>query len=226
MATIAKNTFKLMTDNALSYLRLAPSDWANKPDQFAIKVYTAVELFLKARLLHEHWSLIVTKDPSIFKFKTGDFISVPFNEAEKRLRQIVDDPLSKEAHFAFDQLRQYRNRVVHFGISDAGDIDDWATRQIEARMLARNAWSELSKLIHGSWRNFFENHTSELDRIESNMERTNSAIGFDGKFREQKERDATETPVTDWFKPMYDPEEVAMWDKKLADEEAAGIADK
>ncbi len=55
--------FHRMTLNAMRFLRLAVQDVANRPDQMAIRVYTAIELILKARLLHEHWSLIVAKNP-------------------------------------------------------------------------------------------------------------------------------------------------------------------
>ena len=56
--------FHRLTLNAMSFLRLATSDYANRANQMAIRVYTAIELILKARLLHEHWSLMVSQRPN------------------------------------------------------------------------------------------------------------------------------------------------------------------
>jgi len=53
-----------------------------------INFYASIELFLKARLLKEHWTLIVTKktEPDIDKFISGDFQSITINEAEILLK--------------------------------------------------------------------------------------------------------------------------------------------
>jgi hypothetical protein len=71
--------------NALDFLKHAIDDFSTHPKHSVINFYTAVELFLKARLLEEHWSLIVVKDPDRRKFEAGDFISVTFEEACNRL---------------------------------------------------------------------------------------------------------------------------------------------
>lgn len=208
----------MMTENALTYLRLAPKDWANHPDQFAIKVYTAIELFLKARLLSEHWSLIITKDATLAKFRSGDFVSVPFEEAAKRLKVIVDEPLPDSAHAAFDELRKYRNKVVHFGLENPGFSVEQIARDTATRILALDAWRELQGLIHGPWSVIFEEFGGEMVRIEGIMSSTAATVGPDGRFRIQKEE--TEAPVPrDWFAPLVDPAVQAEEDRKLAEED-------
>lgn len=78
-----------LVENALDFLHHAIENLERFPKLSIINFYTAVELFLKARLLHEHWSLVVAKDPDWDKFISGDFVSVSFEDACGRLSRIV-----------------------------------------------------------------------------------------------------------------------------------------
>lgn len=81
-----------------------------------IHLYEGIELVLKARLMKEHWSLAVS-DLDQYKresFEKGDFISVNYETARKRLDTICKVKIDDEANQAFNQLRQFRNRYVHF----------------------------------------------------------------------------------------------------------------
>jgi hypothetical protein len=103
-----------LTDNAIDFLNRAIDDFKAQPKYSIINFHTAVELFLKARLLREHWSLIVLKSPDRQKFEAGDFISVPFDEACVRLQNIVQSPVPERARKNFDAIRKHRNKMVHF----------------------------------------------------------------------------------------------------------------
>ena len=46
-----------LTENSIDFLTEAIDGFQVQPKYSIIHFYTAVELFLKARLLHEHWSL-------------------------------------------------------------------------------------------------------------------------------------------------------------------------
>lgn len=77
---------------------------------------TAIELFLKARLLQEHWVLIY-EDPkraNFNKFLKGDFTSVGMNSAIGRLREVLGLRISRDVAEVFDGIRQHRNKLVHF----------------------------------------------------------------------------------------------------------------
>jgi hypothetical protein len=81
--------FARLIENALDFLNRAIEEFKTHPKYSIIHFYAAAELFLKARLLHEHWSLVVLKDPDRQKFEAGDFLSVPFAVACERLHKVA-----------------------------------------------------------------------------------------------------------------------------------------
>jgi hypothetical protein len=138
----------------------------------AIRVYTAIELILKARLLHEHWSLIVSKNPSRSAFDAGDFVSVTFEDACKRLADAVLDPVPPKARDSFNELRKLRNLIVHFVPPDGEGLMGRVKAEREMRKTSMEAWGALHKLMSKEWKPIFEPYFGELDRIEQ-------ALGFD-----------------------------------------------
>ena len=81
-----------------------------------IHFHAAVELIMKARLLWEHWTLIVTRpeNANLKNFRSGDFQSVSIKDAKTRLESIVQDGLTQREYDCFLQLSDHRNRMVHF----------------------------------------------------------------------------------------------------------------
>ena len=67
-----------LVENAIDFLQTSLSQIQTSPKHSVINFCAALELFLKARLLVEHWSLIVLRPDAaeLEKFKTGDFQSV------------------------------------------------------------------------------------------------------------------------------------------------------
>lgn len=83
-------------------------------------LYEGIELLLKARLVMQHWSLIIRR-PDQYKpkgWETGDFISVTYEECRGRLQAYCGVRLDAE-HESFDALRLLRNRYVHFWCGDS-----------------------------------------------------------------------------------------------------------
>ena len=70
---IMKHDDKLasLVENAIDFLDRALRDLDSAPKYSVIHFYAAVELFLKARLLAEHWSLVIAKrqDADLKSFK-------------------------------------------------------------------------------------------------------------------------------------------------------------
>jgi hypothetical protein len=85
---------RLMTDeffhslvrNAIDFARKSVEEIKRSPKFSMIHFCSALELFLKARLLREHWSLVVSQPEkaSLAKFRSGGFHSVSMEEATKR----------------------------------------------------------------------------------------------------------------------------------------------
>ena len=84
--------FRNLTESAFEFLERAIREFRDSPKFSTIHFATAVELFLKARLMREHWSLTVEKidDVALTQFRQGKFKSVSPSAAIARLRSIVD----------------------------------------------------------------------------------------------------------------------------------------
>ena len=77
-----------------------------------------VELLVKARLEQEHWTLLFVQvdKASQEKLRSGDFKSVDFEQAYRRLRDIVGVEIDAPAWKHLNDLRKLRNRTRHYNI--------------------------------------------------------------------------------------------------------------
>lgn len=137
---------KGLIDNAFFFLSGALQQLESDTKRSVIDFYTAVELFLKARLLGEHWTLIVASKPELQEFASGDFQSVTFKDAIERFHKVLGQPIPQDAVKAFDRVRKHRNRLVHFYQPDESptDLSVIAIEQLKA-------WHHLNRLITGEW---------------------------------------------------------------------------
>lgn len=149
----AEAEFNALLSNAIDFVDSAIEQIDKRPKNSIVEMYTAVELFLKARLMKEHWSLIVTHHSlDVKKFKKGDFSSITFMECCSRLQDVAQAPVPQTARENFDRLRMHRNRIVHFahtGLAAEGAIRG----QIFAELWA--SWRELFKLLTIDWKEHF-----------------------------------------------------------------------
>ena len=78
-----------------------------------------VELLLKARLEVYEWSLLFKNvdDAERAKIATGEFQSVTFDQAVKRLKQICGVEIDKKPLSILNKLRSLRNRIRHFAVN-------------------------------------------------------------------------------------------------------------
>ena len=58
--------FDSVVRNAIDFITTAIIELKEKPKYSVINFYTALELFFKARVLKEHWTLIVKKRGQVF----------------------------------------------------------------------------------------------------------------------------------------------------------------
>jgi hypothetical protein len=56
-----KNIFDALANNAFDFLNRAIADFEKYPKYSVIHFCAAVEMLLKAKLMREHWSLVVSK---------------------------------------------------------------------------------------------------------------------------------------------------------------------
>lgn len=172
---------KALINNGLNFLEQAQKELSDSKPQFSlVSFWTAVELFLKVPLAHEHWSLICSRKtaPKKKSYQEGDFQSISYDETRALLRDVLEKPLSDDTHNIFDKVRKHRNRLVHFYHSDFTDIQQKQILNEQA-----DAWFRLNQLMRKDWRPIFgEELYQKLTRDEGRLLRT-SLYYIDAKFR-------------------------------------------
>jgi hypothetical protein len=158
------NWMDRLTENAVDFLMRAIDEFKDRPKYSVINFYAAIELFLKARLLHEHWSLIILKEPDRVKFEKGDFVSVSFDGACERLQNVVQSPIPPRAKKNFDTIRKHRNKMVHF-FHDADRAPE--TESIALEQL--RAWHDLHELLTVEWSPIFDNFDEQFKIVNKNL---------------------------------------------------------
>jgi hypothetical protein len=157
--------FENLVRNGIDFLEKAMSQLESDPKHSVINFYTAVEIFLKAPLVYDHWTLVVVdRNPNRQSYVAGDFLSVSFEDACTRLSEALNKPLRKSAKDAFDKVRKHRNRMVHFYHSG---ID--GKQRDEIKLEQAQAWFELNRFVAETWRKQFEPFASDLRRMERSL---------------------------------------------------------
>ncbi|MER8156886.1 hypothetical protein [Streptomyces sp. NPDC094472] len=109
--------------NGMDYLQSVVQHLADDPGPRDLKyavlhLQAATEVLLKARLEHEHWSLVF-KDPGKAtrkRFESGDFESCTIPETVYRLRHIAGIELDDQLEDETRRLAKDRNALQHYGL--------------------------------------------------------------------------------------------------------------
>lgn len=111
-----------LVDNALDFV-LSASERANATAPGDLKyailhLFSGVELILKARLLETDWTLVFANPDKADEqaLRTGDFRSVDFEGAWRRLVERVGLKLDRQVFHRLDSLRKLRNQTQHFQV--------------------------------------------------------------------------------------------------------------
>lgn len=173
--------FQQMVESAFDFLDRSQSELEKSPKYSIIHFATAIELFLKARLLREHWTLVVavSGDADRASFREGRAKTVTPDQAAKRLDQISGVAVPQVALDAFKRIAAHRNRMMHF-FHEAGASDTNEDVRTEISREQLNAWFHLLRLIK-SWRPHFDDFQDKVDHIERGMRsvRDFAAVAFD-----------------------------------------------
>lgn len=162
--------FKRLVENALDFLFKAVDELDKYPKYSVIHFHAAVELCVKARLMAEHWSLVVSKkqEPDWERFISGDFQSVTLDEAANRLEKVVRSGLSKKEIEVFREVTKHRNKTVHFFHEAHTDEEEKELRQkIVKQQLS--AWYFLHRLLTDQWKNTFSPWSREIIKIDEKL---------------------------------------------------------
>ncbi|MGH6804277.1 MAG: hypothetical protein ACREC3_13050 [Methyloceanibacter sp.] len=165
-----KDLFARLVENALDFLARSISDLERHPKYSTIHFYTAVELFVKARLMAEHWSLVVSKrqEPDWEDFLAGDFQSVSLDEAASRLEKTARSGLLDQELQAFRRVRAHRNKAVHFfHEAHSAKENEELLRAIAKEQLT--AWYLLHRLLTTRWKTVFARWSSQIARLDTEL---------------------------------------------------------
>jgi len=167
----AHEMFQQVADNAVDFLAHSLTELEKAPKYSVIHFCSAIELFLKAKLMLEHWALI-DDDPRAAnhaRFLNGSFKSVAMEETIERLQNIANVRIPPEGRRSFSEVRKHRNKMVHFFHPEYAEASD---RTIELIVIEQTkAWFYLHRLLTKEWKSEFsvyQDRISELHRMVSN----------------------------------------------------------
>ena len=185
---------KQLVENAMDFLSRSIDELDDHPKYSIIHFHAAVELFLKARLMAEHWSLVVSKrsDPDWDKFVVGDFMSVNLDEAADKLDKIVRSGLSKQELETFRRLTKHRNKIVHFFHKSVLAKEKEELRETIAKDQL-TTWYLLYKALTVRWSDVFSPWSDNLKEIDARLRKLQVflQVVFDqleSEIKKQKER--------------------------------------
>jgi hypothetical protein len=166
-AESSKAFFDSLVRNAIDFLQTSVAELEKRPKYSVIHFYMALELFLKARLLREHWVLVVSKveKASIQSFQSGDFQSVVIDECLDRLAKIVGETIGAHEHECFSRMRDHRNKLVHFFHQDYQPPIDYTTL---AKIVSEQckAWFYLHRLLTSKWSSHFGPYRKKIANLD------------------------------------------------------------
>jgi hypothetical protein len=162
--------FKCVVENAIDFLKKSITELDEYPKYSMINFHASVEIFIKARLMAEHWTLVVSKrqEPNWNKFVSGDFQSVTLADAASRLSNIIQSGLSKSELDIFQEVTNHRNKMVHFYHEAHSDKKNQQMKQDVVRTQLK-AWYILHRLITERWKDTFLPWTNEIGNIDKEL---------------------------------------------------------
>lgn len=160
--------FDSVVRNAIDFIDASLDNLSKRPKNGIVDFYTAIELFLKARLMAEHWALVVSKPElaSLSSFSVGDFHSVYLEDAAKRLKDIVGEPIEEKALNNFKALAEHRNQIVHFAHTDYADVGGTKAGVVIEQWVS---WHFLHELLTIRWKDTFNAYIPEFERLHSRI---------------------------------------------------------
>jgi uncharacterized C2H2 Zn-finger protein len=166
--------FRALVDNGLQFLERSLDDLDKHPNFSVINFYTAVELLLKARLMLEHWTLVLapskgSKDePSWEKFKQGNFKSVSLDDIKIRLFNVAQVQISDAIWECFKKLRYHRNKVIHFH-APFKTTEEGRKGQVDIIREQLHGWYYLHDMLTVRWQKEFRHAKKEIEHLDKTI---------------------------------------------------------
>ena len=155
--------------NAIDFLNKSINELQTSPKYSVINFYASIELFLKARLMAEHWSLVFEEPQkaNLSKFRVGDFKSVGIDNAKYRLTNIVGVKVGDKAYKCFNDIREHRNRLIHFFHPEYEKPENTTLHEVVAEQC--KGWLYLYRLLTIEWKATFAEHLDAIEALDKLM---------------------------------------------------------
>lgn len=156
-----KELFDSLVKNGLDFLRVSVEELEARPKYSVIHFCSGVEILLKARLLQEHWTLIVGNEKSMrfHLLKNGEALTIGMDEAIGRIESVIKTTISPEAKKSFKEIKDHRNRNIHFFPIEGNEkLQTIVSEQLKS-------WYFLHTLLISDWSENFGDHEEEIAAI-------------------------------------------------------------
>lgn len=184
--------------NAFDFLETGINQFETQPKYSVINFCSGIELVLKARLLHEHWSLIVQGEPDLKSFKTGNFKSTNFKNLILKINNVTNDNISINVKKCFDNLSDHRNKIMHF-FHEANIPNSPKEIRKEIALEQHNAWIFLKELFN-KWSFIFATYDKRILTLDVLMRDQKRQSYLKEKFEEIKDKIEEEIKLGKAFK--------------------------
>jgi hypothetical protein len=158
-----------LVESAFDFFEKAIAEYDTFPKYAVLHLAASVELFLKSRLMVEHWSLIFDSDsrPNFDKLCNGDFESVTVNDAIAKLNGILPSKLhvSVEASKEFASLAKERNKIAHFLHSKLNN------KKLQGMIVSQQCrvWYYIHALIADVWKEEYKDFKKQYAELSEKM---------------------------------------------------------
>ena len=192
-----EEAFNLLTKNAFDFLEKGISEFDDDPKYSIVHFSTAIEMFLKARLIHQNWKLVFSnqKKADWKNFKTGDFHAVNTEEAKEIIKtEEPNNKLISDAYISFKSPAKHRNKIIHFYHHELE-----SSHEIKEKIISEycNSWISLRTLLTEHWKKVFAKFKSEIISADYLIKYKRHYLGdkFNRIKNEIKDKDPKECPA-------------------------------
>lgn len=167
METEFETKHTLLVMNAVDFIMNSINNFKENNYKYAIiNFYNGLELFFKARLFVEHWTLILhkTDDANKIKFLNGDIKTVSLSDALKRLKNVSSENFGKLEELITD-LNIIRNNLVHFTNPEIFN----SNAQKEYSSIVCKAWYYFFQKLKSDWIDYFPKFEYIFKKLENTL---------------------------------------------------------
>ena len=106
--------FAVLTSSAFEFLERAIYEFSESAKFSTVHFAIAIELFMKARLMREHWALLLDKPDQADRaaFFRGEAKTVTLEQAIERLKKIASVQIPAASREIFVKITKHRNKMV------------------------------------------------------------------------------------------------------------------